>query len=246
MNKVEYFMKKYSPTILAVVGSAGVVATTVLAVKATPKALELLDDAKKDKGGDLTVLETIKATWKTYIPAVVTGVTTIVCIMSSNHLSVKQQACLASAYAVLDSSYKEYQNKVKELYKDEDVDRNVKQEIIKAKYDDRFDPSDGELLFFDYAGVRYFKSTIENVMNAENKFLESFEARGYACLNEYYDLLGIPRVDYGYQLGWFSVEENDPYNCHGLEFNYETVMIDDNTECRIITTNIPPSADYII
>ena len=36
--KVERFLKKASPTILTCIGAAGVVATAVMAAKATPKA----------------------------------------------------------------------------------------------------------------------------------------------------------------------------------------------------------------
>ena len=49
---VQRFIKKNASTILACVGAAGVVSTAVLAVKATPKAMSLLDDAIEEKGGD--------------------------------------------------------------------------------------------------------------------------------------------------------------------------------------------------
>ena len=63
---------------------------------------------------------------------------------------------------------------------------------------------------------------------------------------DYYDILGIPRVEYGFQLGWFDIENNDPYNCRELEFNYEEVSIRDNFKCWIISTNMPASYDYIV
>ena len=40
--KAERFLKKASPTILTCIGAAGVVATAVMAAKATPKALKLI------------------------------------------------------------------------------------------------------------------------------------------------------------------------------------------------------------
>ena len=70
--------------------------------------------------------------------------------------------------------------------------------------------------------------------------------RGYASLNEYYDLLGLPHIDFGYQLSWFAVENNDPYDCHELEFNYEKVMLKGDIECVIITTNMPPADDFVM
>ena len=41
--KTKVFFHNNSPTILTCIGAAGMIATTVLAVKATPKALKLLE-----------------------------------------------------------------------------------------------------------------------------------------------------------------------------------------------------------
>ena len=83
MTSAQIFLKKHSSTILKVIGSTGVVANTVLAVKATPKAMSLLVEAEQDKGSELTVVETVKAAWKPYIPTAVTGLSTIACILRS-------------------------------------------------------------------------------------------------------------------------------------------------------------------
>lgn len=247
MNKTQLFLKRYSSTILTVVGATGVVVTSALSVKATPKALELLEEAKQKKGEDLTVIETIEVAWKPYIPAIISGCSTIACIFGANILNTRNQASLMSAYALLDNAYKEYRNKVNDIYGEESK-TNVTQEIIKSKFNDDNDMEldDSKLLFFDYQSMQFFQSTMEEVMHAENEFLETFHERGYACLNEYYDMLHIPHADYGYQLGWFDIENNDPYNCHELEFEYEKVLINDDLECWIISTNIPPALDYVI
>ena len=65
MKGVRTGLSKHSPEILTGIGIAGMITTTVLAVKATPKALSLLDDAKyadsKDgKPKDLTSTEVVK------------------------------------------------------------------------------------------------------------------------------------------------------------------------------------------
>ena len=51
------FVKRNASTILTGLGSIVVVATTLTAVKATPKALRLIQEAEQEKGGKLT-------TWK--------------------------------------------------------------------------------------------------------------------------------------------------------------------------------------
>lgn len=245
MNKMQLFLKRNSSTILTVIGATGVVATAALSVKATPKALLLLEEAKQEKGEDLTSIEMIKVAWKPYIPAVVTGCSTIACIFGANILNIRNQASLMSAYALLDNSYREYRNKVKEIYEN-DADVNIMKEVVNSKFDENIELDDDKLLFFDYQSMQFFESTMEKVMYAENAYLDLLEQRGYASLNEYYDLLGIQHIDHGYQLCWFDVEDNDPYDCHKLEFNYEKVMLKGNIECFIITTNMSPAEDYIM
>lgn len=247
MNKTEVFLRKHSSTILTFVGAAGVVATSVLAVKATPKALTLLEEAKKEKGDNLTPVETVKAAWKPYIPAVATGASTIACIFGANYLNTKSQASLMSAYALLDNSYKEYREKAKELY-EEKADTNIKNAVVNSKFDSDMELDEEKELFFDFQSMRFFESTFEDVLRAERVFNGNFMMSGFACLNEYYDILGIPRVDYGYQLGWSAISGNEINGLTELEFEYEKAEIDDgdNTlECWTITMPYPPTTDYM-
>lgn len=97
-----------SPTILTVVASVGVVTTTIMAVRATPKAIKILKEAELEKGEDLSKLEIIRAAGPIYIPSVLLGVSTIACIFGANALNQKKQASLMSAYAMLNESYKQY------------------------------------------------------------------------------------------------------------------------------------------
>ena len=111
MNKAQLFLKGNSPTILTVIGSLGVISTAILAVKGTPRAILLLEEAKHDKGAELTILETVNATWMAYIPAAISCVATITCIAGANYLNIKKQQSLMSSYALLDSAFKEYRKK---------------------------------------------------------------------------------------------------------------------------------------
>lgn len=246
MNKLDLFLKRHSSTMLTILGATGVAATAILAAKAVPKAEEMMTEAYNKKGDVLTTAEKIKASWKAYVPAALTGVSTIACIFGINYLSVKNQASLMSAYALMDNAFKDYRNKANDVY-GEDADTNIKNAVMKAKFDDTMElHPDKALLFYDHHSMRYFESTMENVKKAEEEFLEDFHARGYSCLNEYYDRLGIPRMSYGYQLGWFDLESNDPYNCQELEFMYDEVTIKGDLKCWVISTNMPASYDYIL
>lgn len=244
MNRKEVFFRKHSSTILTFFSTAGVIGTTVLAVKATPKAIRLIEEAKEEKGCDLTTLETVKAAWKPYIPATVTGLSTIACIFGINYLSTRTQASLMSAYAFLENSYKEYRKKANELY-GEDADDNIKREIAKEKVDRNIVIDENKELFFDTESMQYFHSTIEEVKRGERIFNEYFSTTGYASLNNLYDALGVPRVSYGYNLGWSTKLNDLTYGYSGVGIEYEKATLDDGLECWIVSITCPPSPDYL-
>ena len=152
-----------SSTILTCVGAIGVIATTVMAVKATQKAVELLKAAEEEKGEDLTKLETVNVAGPLYIPTVLTGVSTIACIFGANFLNKRNQAALISAYALLDNSYKEYIRKTEELYGD-DADAQVKEELAKENYVEGIVIPKEEELFFDFRTLQYFHAPMDEVI----------------------------------------------------------------------------------
>lgn len=251
MNKLlqgsKLFLKRNGSTILTVAGAVGVVATAVMAVKATPKAMTLLELAEEEKGEELTKTEIFKTAAPAYIPAAATGVSTIACIFGANVLNKRQQAALTSAYALLDSSYKEYKNKVKELH-GEEADAEIKTEIAKDHYDEEkpdLKPSKDERLFFDFYSMRYFYSTLENVLRAEHVFNEQFMMNGSACLNELYDMWGLARIDSGYQLGWPAYSGNEECGYNKIEFVYDRFELDEDLEAICISMPIEPTEDYM-
>lgn len=238
------FVKKSAPTILTVLGGAGVVATSVMAVKATPKALQLIEQAKEEKGEELTKLEVVNVAGLAYVPSVIVGVSTIACIFGANMLNKRQQAALMSAYALLDNSYKEYKKKVIELHGEEAAAR-IQEDIVRDKYEEEDIPvEDGKQLFYDMYSERYFNATMEDVIRAEYELNRRISVWGGADLNEFYDLLGIPVVDYGDYVGWSSGGMFEMTWCDWLDFHHEKAVMDDGLECTIITTNVEPMFDY--
>ena len=164
--------KSTSSIILTCFGALGVVATTIVAVRATPKAMEIIEVEKRNRRNEMIEasmkpLDYVKVAWKPYIPTLAVGVSTIACIFGANVLNKKAQASLMSAYALLSSSYKEYKGKVKELYGD-DADIAVKSEMVKdqyEEYEDHEEPLDeDDQLFLDFNTLRYFRAKMEDVV----------------------------------------------------------------------------------
>ena len=67
------FAKRNASTVLTCLGGDGIVVTTVLAVKATPKALQLIEEEKQKKGEELSKWEVVKTAGPKYIPTVLMG-----------------------------------------------------------------------------------------------------------------------------------------------------------------------------
>ena len=87
LSSSKLFLKRNSSTILTCIGAAGVIATSVLAVKATPKAMALLEQSEEEKGEKLTNMEKVQVAGPAYIPAAIVGASTIACIFGANVLS---------------------------------------------------------------------------------------------------------------------------------------------------------------
>ena len=238
----QLYLKRNASTILTAVGGAGVVTTTVLAIKATPKALILLDSAEKEKGENLTKLEKVKAAAPVYIPTMVSGVATLACIFGANVLNKRHQASLASAYALLDNSYKEYKAKVEELY-GEGSNEQIKDRIAKDKYEE-VEIENDEQLFYDDFSNRYFVSTPTKVMQAEYNVNRDIHMRGWAELNEFYDCLGIEDIDGGDSLGWSEGGNYDNYWQAWVDFNHRTVIMDNGTKYTAIMMFQEPYTGY--
>ena len=237
LNSSKLFLRRNSPTILTFLGAAGVVATSIAAAKATPKAMALLEKTKEEKGEELTKLEIVKVAGPAYIPAVAIGASTIACIFGANALNKKTQASIMSAYALLDTSYKQYKSKVKELY-GENSDRNVKKEIAKDKFKDNdIHINNEKILFFDFYSLQYFESTERLVLKAENRVNELLKLYGRASLNDFYESLGMPTAYTGYEL-WWNVQK-----CPSVEFTHDITTMDDGLECCVISMSAEPECE---
>lgn len=237
------FLSKHASTILTCAGGAGVVVTSVMAAKATPKALALVKEAN-EKNEELTKFDYVIAALPAYIPAIVAGVSTIACIFGANVLNKRVQASLVSAYALLNSSYNDYRAKAVELYGDE-ADDKIKEGAAKDKYtgDRKLKDSDKQLFYDDYSG-RYFESTIEDVLQAEYNLNRRMTQAGRAFLNDFYNELGLSETEYGNYLGWSAGQLMETHWSPCVMFGHFKFTFDDGLECTIITLESDPTHDF--
>jgi hypothetical protein len=250
-NFMKGYLKRSSPAILTCLGAIGVVTTSVLAVKATPKAVDIIRAREGiDHEGNYygpTKLEVIQSCWKCYIPAALVGLSTIACIFGANVLNKRNQASLASAYALLSESYQQYRNAAKTVY-GEDADEKIKIEAAKNVYVSAagchiydLESESEEILFYDTFCQRYFTSTMSSVLNAQYHVNRNFALRGWSNLNELYDFLGLEKYRGGDLIGWSYDEMLESGLAPWIEFENRLVKMDDGLECYIISTLFEPT-----
>lgn len=242
-------IKTSSPFILTILGSGGVIATSVMAVKATPKAIEVIkSDSRVNHDGDpyaYTKKEAFVSAWRCYIPATAIGITTIGCIIGANILNQKQQANMASLYALLDQSYKQYVKATGEVFGD-DADRKVRAQVAKDMfifgdngvsdaqiYNPSLDDNSERVLFYDYYSQRYFESTFAAVTNAQYHFNRNWVLKGEVCINELYGFLGIDTIKGGDDIGWSYDYAEEGFAW--IDFDVFRASIDDGLECLILS-----------
>ena len=218
------------------------VATTVMAVKATPKAWARLELATEEKGEELTVLEVVQVAAPVYIPTILVGASTIACIFGANVLNKRNQASIASAYALLDNSFKEFKKKANELY-GEDAGERISEEIAKDNYEE-IKPEEGKELFYDEFSGRYFHADKNVITQAEFQINRDLARHGGVYLNEYFEVLGLPETDYGDYLGWSTFYITEMCWESWLDFGYQKVTLDDGLECTVISMLVDPIPDF--
>ena len=244
IKSVKAIISKHSPEILTGIGIAGMVTTTILAVKATPKAIKLIEAEKKAKHVDaLSPVDTIKTVWKCYIPAAMTGASSIACLIGSNAINAKRNAALTTVYTLSEMARNEYKEKVIETI-GEKKERTIKEKVDAERI--KKDPvskkeviitEKGTTLCYDHVCGRYFKSDIDIINRAMNKINREIVINMYASLNDFYAELGLSPVEMGYDLGW-NIDDGT------IEIEPSSQLADDGTPCLVIDYSVSPKYNY--
>ncbi len=242
-------IKKESPVILGVLGAVGVVLTAVTVSKDTLKAEIKLDDKEEEVHRELTKTEWVQTVLPAYIPSIAVGSATVACIIASTVLNQRQKMALSSAYILLDQSYKQYKDKVVELF-GEGADREVEREVtkdriqeLKKKDDIRGDET---LIFYEKHYNQLFERSMLEVKDAEYLLNKKFALNGEVSLNDFYELLGLEKTKDGEILGWSmaALSEFTPYVW--IDFEHDLVETQDGMKAYEIVFPTSPVPDYDI
>lgn len=159
--------KKYSPEILLGAGLVGMLATVVMASKATLKAGDILEEANSDlekidmavqvsesqkveytqedqmKDKAIVYVQTGLKFAQLYGPAVGMGVLSIAAILASHGVMKNRQVALVAAYNLLNEGYKNYRARVVEELGAE-VDRNYHLGLKDESYSEKETDEEGK------------------------------------------------------------------------------------------------------
>ena len=256
-------LSKRSPEILTGLGIGGMITSTVLAVKATPKAIALLEEKREEVNKNLFnenierdyslknhkeldklgVKETVKTVWKCYIPSAVLTTVSIACLIGASSVHIKRNAVLATAYQLSEAAATEYRNKVVETIgakKEEAIRDKVNKDRIEKNpvtKNEVIITEKGNTLCYDHMSGRYFKSDIDKINKAINEINSRINQSYYVSLNELYDELGLEETKLGDLLGWNSDK--------GLiEVHFSSHLASDGVPCLALDFTNPPKYDF--
>lgn len=244
MKSIKDTLKKNSPKILMGIGITGMMVTTVMAVKATPKALLLIEEKKrKENVENYKPVEIIKIVWPCYISTTVTGVFSIMCLIGANSLNSKRNAALVTAYAISESTLKSYREKVVELL-GEKKDQSIMDEVEKERIaknpvtsTEIVITNKGDTLCYDAVSGRYFRGDIDKIKRAEQELNRRMRDEMYIPLNDFYYEIGLSDIKLGDILGW---NIQNGY----IDMDFSSQLASDGTPCLVIDYLIAPKYDY--
>lgn len=254
-KKLGGVISKNSPTILTSLAVGGLITTTIMAVRATPKALQILEEERKNREQDrlngvdeqfapaiISHMDTFKLTWKCYIPSTIMGIATATCIICANSINLRRNAALASVYSLTETTLREYQAKVVET-----IGKNKEQKIKDEIAQDRVSNTNqdalvitgsGDTLCMDLTTGRYFRSNVEKIKRAEiDANMELIDSM-WMSLNEFYGILDLPPVDIGWDIGW------DVNRDGKIKLNIRATIADNNEPCITMEFEKEPRPKY--
>lgn len=228
-------LKRNSPEILTALGVSGVITTAYLTAKASFKAAEVLSDTDLPEGRTERIKEQIKHTWVLYVPAGVSGVITIACIVAGTKAQAQKTAAAVAAYSLTERAFSDYKEKVAEqigVKKEQAIHDEIAQDQVVQKPPAGamlLTPIEGNVLCCERYTGRYFWCTMERLRSAQNKINEKILREEYVLLDEFYDLVLLDPTSHSREVGW----EDGKL----LELTFSAVLTDEEKPCMAFEYN---------
>lgn len=241
LKQSEKLLKKHSPEILTGLGLMTLASSVVLAVKATPKALWVIEHEEIEKAHPLTTKEKVKVAGKLYIPAAAAFVAGSACIIGASSIHLHRNAALAAAASLTDATFKSYREVVSEKI-GEEAEKDIHKEVAVKKMEEHAPETkiinlphgDDTTWCYDPLVDRYFWSTRNVIENAVNVFNRQMRYDMRLSVNEWFDTLGLDHAVLADDLGW-DIDTNGY-----LELTYDSRLDKTGKPAMVLVYTNPP------
>lgn len=231
VNKATRLVKAHSPELLAALGASGVLSTSYLVGKASFEAAKKLES----EAADMSVKDKVKIVWKLYIPAGISGVVTIGCVIGSTKVSGSRTAAAVTAYSITERAFSEYREKVVEEIgkgKEQKIRDEIAQEHVSAMplgSREVIILGTGHVLCCELFTGRYFRSDMETLRQTQNQINQMIISALYIAIGDFYELVGLSPTSVSDNLGW----DSDRL----MELTFSAVVSDSGEPCLAFDYN---------
>lgn len=233
-----------APEILIGFGLAGMLTSTIMAVKATPKAMEIIKEEEDYLNRELSKAEKVKLAWKPYVPAAIGYCASAALIISANNVNSKRSAMFAGAYKLSEQTLATYKDKVIETI-GEEKEREISDKVVRERYSTvpKTQPASeviygtGQCLCHDPLSGRYFNADMDKIRRVENELNYRLMKENMVSLNEFYTELGMECTEMGFKYGW-NIDDGL------IEVRFTSIITDDNKLCLVVSFARNPRLDF--
>ena len=233
--------QKHSPRIMFAAGVVGVVATTVMASKATLKLTDIFEEAEKDLADGQRLIDTKHKDYsaedfekdsrhiqvrtavkiaKNYAPAVALGVLSITLLTGSHVVLTRRNVALTASYVTVEKAFNEYRERVlADVGREKELVEKVGDKEVRTVVKVPGEPSMYARWFDKSASLNWQPTHDYNLMflRANQKYLnDKLQSRGHVFLNDVFDGLGMERTVEGSVVGWVKDGAGDGYIDFGI------------------------------
>jgi hypothetical protein len=222
-----------APTFLSTLGVLGFISSTIMAAKATPKALEVLENHKES-----SYFQKAIAVAPVYSPTIGMILLSTACIVGTNHIHSYRYSALLTLYSFGQKGLQEWQDAVLKQVGKSKYEK-VREQVLTPKdpMPASFVTDEERVLFYDNYSGRYFRmDSVETVRRKVNDLNDLLFVDDFISLNELYFDLGLPPVEFGNEFGWSSQDGS-------IKIDFDAYLKNDKP-CVVMSFALKPKKGY--
>lgn len=232
-----------SPGILTALAVTGTLTTAYFSGRAGFRVGLDVNAAHYEAGDDRALIDSkflFQTYWKEFIPAASATALAVAAAIAANKIGSGRTAAVATAFMTTERAFSEYRDRVVQTMGDK-PERAMRNElsaerIAKTPGYNLIVVSGNESVCYDEYSGRYFRSTYEAIMKAQNEINYQINNFFYASLSDFYNKIGVPTTDSSDIVGWNADKQ--------LEIRIDAIMSPESKPVLSIDFSVQPIHDY--